>query len=194
MVKIDVGNYNAARIWKLYFTLTAKGDSTAARPHRWSRIIEAGEPEATVALEQLAALAELAPRELVEEPVPSNTSHFDVDNWLQAHGLQAKRSPWNGGWRWKLDDCPFSHAHSDGAYVVQLTNGAISAGCHHNSCQGKGWRELRALVEGREHASALSAPPPGFEQLLQTELQTVMDNLAEELKHEIRVQFDALSA
>jgi hypothetical protein len=193
-VKIDGGNYNAARIWKLYFTLTAKGDSTAARPHRWSRIIEAGEPEATVALEQLAALAELAPRELVEEPIPSNTSHFDVDNWLQAHGLQAKRSPWNGGWRWKLDDCPFSDAHSDGAYVVQLTNGAISAGCHHNSCQGKGWRELRALVEGREHASALSAPPPGFEQLLQAELQTAMDNLAEELKHEIRVQFDALSA
>ena len=193
-VKIDGGNYNAARIWKLYFTLTAKGDSTATRPHRWSRIIAAGERDAVVALEQLAALAELATRELVEEPVAGSTSHFDVDSWLQAHGVQAKRSPWNGGWRWKLDDCPFSDAHSDGAYVVQLANGSISAGCHHNSCQGKGWRELRALVEDREHASTPSAPPLGFEQLLQAELQTVMDNLAEELKHEIRVQFDSLSA
>ena len=35
---------------------------------------------------------------------------------------------------------------------------------------------------------------PAFEEILQTELQTAMDNLAEELKHEIRVQFDALSA
>ena len=39
IVKIDVGNYNAARIWKLYFTVAAKGDSTPQRPHRWSRIL-----------------------------------------------------------------------------------------------------------------------------------------------------------
>ena len=78
--------------------------------------------------------------------------------------------------------------------MVQLTNGAISAGCHHNSCQGKGWRELRALVESRQRSPVESTQPPGFEEILQTELQTAMDNLAEELKHEIRVQFDALSA
>jgi hypothetical protein len=59
-VKVDVSVANAARIWKLYGTLAAKGDSTPDRPHRLARIVAA--PEAvTVAprnlLEQLAALA-----------------------------------------------------------------------------------------------------------------------------------------
>lgn len=40
-VDIDLTVYNAARITKLYGTLTCKGDSTPARPHRRSLILEA---------------------------------------------------------------------------------------------------------------------------------------------------------
>jgi hypothetical protein len=39
-IEIDVSVYNAARICKLYGTLVKKGDSTADRPHRRSRILE----------------------------------------------------------------------------------------------------------------------------------------------------------
>jgi hypothetical protein len=39
-VDIDLTVYNAARICKLYGTMARKGDSTADRPHRRSRILE----------------------------------------------------------------------------------------------------------------------------------------------------------
>jgi hypothetical protein len=39
-IEIDVSVFNAARICKLYGTLVRKGDSTADRPHRRSRILE----------------------------------------------------------------------------------------------------------------------------------------------------------
>jgi len=49
-----------------------------------------------------------------------------------------------------LDECPFSSAHKDGAYCIQFSNGAIFAGCHHNSCGGgsQRWAELRERFEG----------------------------------------------
>jgi len=34
-IKFDVTNSNAARIWKVYGTLAAKGDDNSERPHRW---------------------------------------------------------------------------------------------------------------------------------------------------------------
>lgn len=37
---VDTSVYNAARIWRLYGTMTRKGTNTAERPHRYSRIIE----------------------------------------------------------------------------------------------------------------------------------------------------------
>lgn len=38
--KVDETVFNPARIWKLYGTLAAKGDSTPERPHRVARILE----------------------------------------------------------------------------------------------------------------------------------------------------------
>jgi hypothetical protein len=40
MVDVDRSVSNPARIWKLYGTLSAKGDHTADRPHRIARILE----------------------------------------------------------------------------------------------------------------------------------------------------------
>ena len=77
--------------------------------------------------------------------------------------------------------------------MVQFASGAISAGCHHNSCQGKGWRELRALVEDGVTPS-VGSQPASLEQIFQAELRTTMDQLAEELKQEIRTQFESLSS
>lgn len=39
-VGIDTAVFNPARIWKLYGTISAKGDDTPERPHRTSRILE----------------------------------------------------------------------------------------------------------------------------------------------------------
>lgn len=185
LVKIDVGNYNAGRIWKLYYTLTAKGDSTKERPHRWSRIISVDAPIGIVSethLQQLAAMAPAQP--LPEEPKASST--FDIDAWLQRHGLNAYKSAWKGGWRWKLERCPFSDAHADGAYVVQFANGAISAGCHHNSCKHKTWRDLRTLYESPEAVAPIRPPDLDLQHLIRSELSTAFRGFMQELKAELK--------
>jgi len=61
-VKVDTGVFNAARIWKLYGTLAAKGDHTPDRPHRLARILEAPDQPDVVTVDQLRTLAALAPQ------------------------------------------------------------------------------------------------------------------------------------
>jgi hypothetical protein len=41
LVKIDQAVFNPARIWKLYGTVSRKGDRVPERPHRLARILEA---------------------------------------------------------------------------------------------------------------------------------------------------------
>lgn len=148
-VTIDTTVFNAARIWKLYGTVAGKGDHTPDRPHRQSRIIEAPTELAPVPVEMLKGLAANAPKAEGNNTRQGKTyGDFNLDTWLQQHNITGSKAPWNGGSRWKLDACPFNDAHTDGAFVVQLSNGAISAGCWHNSCQGKNWKTLRELKEG----------------------------------------------
>jgi hypothetical protein len=49
-VAIDLSVFNPSRIWKLYGTLSCKGDSTADRPHRRSRLLEVPEKIGSVLL------------------------------------------------------------------------------------------------------------------------------------------------
>ncbi len=56
-VAIDTSLANAARIIKLYGTMARKGDHTDARPHRWSRVLEAPDRLEVVPIELLEALA-----------------------------------------------------------------------------------------------------------------------------------------
>ena len=60
---------------------------------------------------------------------------------------QARERLVNGGHRYILEECPWNRHTDKAAYIVQLPNGAIAAGCHHNSCQQYGWRELREHYE-----------------------------------------------
>ncbi len=79
-----------------------------------------------------------------------NGAGIDLESWLSTHGLAGHKKPWKSGALWQLDKCPFSDAHSDGAFVGQQASGALFAGCKHNSCKGKGWADLRALFEDPE--------------------------------------------
>lgn len=187
-VQVDVGNYNAGRIWKLYYTLTAKGDSTPDRPHRWSQIITAETPIELVTFDQLQQLADTAPDELVED-MGTSSRKFDVDAWLEKYSIKAVKNPWKSGWCWRLNHCPFSDAHSDGAYIIQFPNGAISAGCHHNSCKGKTWRELRALFEGYESTDPPQDPDLKLRQLIRTEVTLLHRQFLATLRNELRTGF-----
>lgn len=146
-VKVDLGVFNAARIWKVYGTVAAKGDSTADRPHRLARILDAPARLEVVPRECLEAFAALAP------PTPSPPSRGTrgeytldaVERALDARGLTVgKRKSWNGGTLVELEECPWHGAeHSRTARVILHASGAVSAGCFHKSCAGLGWRDLR---------------------------------------------------
>jgi hypothetical protein len=151
-VKIDRTVYNPARIWKLYGTLACKGDDTPERPHRMSRIINAPETPQAVPRELLDRLAAEA-----TEGSPNRGQHngqynggnapFDVAGFIARNNLDvAGPFDWNGGRKWTFNVSPMCEHGDDGPHIEQHANGAISAGCHHNSCAWS-WADLRARFE-----------------------------------------------
>ncbi|NLA31084.1 MAG: hypothetical protein GX880_04605, partial [Methanomicrobiales archaeon] len=150
-VTIDTANHNAARIWKLYGTMSRKGDSTPVRPHRRAAILSVPDEVEAVPVERIQAVADLLPR---DEPARRKGGRgIDLASWLLDHNIAVRSAkPWNGGTLYTLAECPFSGAHKDGAFAIQFANGAVFAGCHHASC-GSGaqrWPELRAMYEKRK--------------------------------------------
>jgi hypothetical protein len=154
-VTIDQKVFNPARIWKLYGTWACKGDSTLDRPHRLSCIIEAPNNLIPVFRELLETLAASIPTLPITEKKthPGNKSKleasFDLERWIIEHNLEVTGpTDWKDGKKWIFPVCPWNSSHTNrSAFIVQLSNGAISAGCHHNSCQGNTWPKLREQVE-----------------------------------------------
>ena len=152
---IDTANFNTARIWKLYGTMSRKGDHTPERLHRKSRIMSVPDSVAVVAVEQLHDLCGLLPAEeqlLAAFPVEIKgyKNITNLSDWLNGRGITVKfQKPYAGGTLFILDQCPFSTAHKDGAYAIQFPSGAIHAGCHHDTCGGgkQRWQELRERFE-----------------------------------------------
>jgi AAA domain len=149
-VNVDLTCFNAARIWKTYYTLACKGDSTRDRPHRLAKILTVPSTLEVVSVELLQQLATMAPEEPKYYGGRANYQHFDVEAWITSRGLEvATTAPWSqGGRKWILARCPWNGDHVNrSAYIVQLANGAIGAGCHHHGCASKGWQDLRLLLE-----------------------------------------------
>jgi len=169
VITVDTANHNAARIWKLYGTVSRKGDNTPERPHRRAKVLAAPEEIEIVPVDRLRHLAGLLPR---EEPRRSkNTAGIDLAAWLAEHGIAVRNTkPYQGGTLYVLAECPFSSAHRDGAFAIQFANGAVFAGCHHASCGGgaQRWPELRGMYEPKrtpkgekkEQEEAPSPPAP----------------------------------
>ena len=154
-VNVDTANFNAARIWKLYGTVSRKGDSTPDRPHRRSRILSAPDDLQVATAEQLRDLAARLPTEAhAQTSAPVETKGYknilNLPDWLREHDIAIKsEKPYQNGHLYILDQCPFSAAHKDGAFGIQFGNGAVFAGCKHTSC-GSGtqrWQELRERFE-----------------------------------------------
>jgi hypothetical protein len=142
-VGIDKTVFNAARIWKLYGTVSCKGDDTSERPHRVSKIIRAPEVLDVVPRELLDALASIAPG---QESSQANTwatfrgdGHFELGEWIKASRLDAiGPEPWQGGRKWIFKTCPWNPDHTNrSAFIIQQPGGAIAAGCHHDGCHGR---------------------------------------------------------
>lgn len=164
--RVDTSVHNPARIVKLPGTLAMKGDSAEERPHRRSRVLVAPPRDRVVTEDQLRKIAAWLP-----EPPPTTASTrpdrnghgpFDLESFIRQHLDVDGPTPWQGGQRWVFPVCPFNSEHRDrSAYLLQFPSGAIAAGCHHNGCQGRSWKDLRALYEPNSGAfvSSVSAPP-----------------------------------
>lgn len=163
-VKIDQGVHNPARIWKLYGTPTRKGDNTPERPHRLSRLLYVPEHIEIVTEEMIKSfIAKHGQTDKLTYSLPSakkprnSREPFDIDDFTARHFPGATWKAWrakgDGAKIMEPDHCAFDPSHTDGAFFIgQLANGALTAGCHHNGCAGKGWDELRELLEGLKPA------------------------------------------
>jgi len=149
-VKVDTTNCNPSRICKLHGTLAQKGANTSSRPHRMSRIIEAPEQIQVTSKDALLMLIAQLPQE-TKKPAAKQSNikaEFDITDWLYRYGFSYKEDIGRDCQIFKLDECPFDHNHRDGdAKIFAYTNGAVAFKCHHNSCKGKTWQDVRVKFE-----------------------------------------------
>ena len=144
VVKIDTKVGNPGRIWKLYGTMSCKGENSPERPWRRSRIIEAPKQLIPVTREQLENLTGFLPEVLRGK---ANGS-VDIERWLEEHNLKvSKIKTWNDGTLYELEECPWNPEHKRTTYIIQFANGGISAKCFHNSCSEQNWFTLRDKLD-----------------------------------------------
>ncbi|MBI4332609.1 MAG: DUF927 domain-containing protein [Chloroflexi bacterium] len=150
-VTIDQRVFNPARIWKLYGTWSRKGDDTPDRPHRPARLLETPGSLTPVPRELLEALAAHLPEASRQESKRPDRKPepFDLEAWIANHGLELLGpTPWGDGRKWIFRVCPWNESHTNrSAYLLQLGNGAIAAGCLHNGCRDRDWHALRDRVD-----------------------------------------------
>ncbi|QBD81137.1 hypothetical protein EPA93_36260 [Ktedonosporobacter rubrisoli] len=169
MVKVDQSVHNPARIWKLYGTLACKGDNTAERPYRMSRLLEVPNQVLTVPktlLEAFAALADSISQ--LEEPEPSRAAErqrsqsrsFDLAQWIQEYNIATYGAQsWQDGTKWLLKQCPFCKECDRSAVLIQFAGGALSYKCQHERCKDKGWSEFRTYYEPEAYERKILAFP-----------------------------------
>lgn len=153
LVNVDTSVFNAARIWKLYGTKACKGENTEERPHRYSKIVEVPENMTIVTPKQLQKLGEVVDtfrNSFFSSQKGKPIKGFDVDEWLKNNDIEvaAKKSWQENSTMYILKSCPWNEAHNDrSASIIQFSNGAIAAKCHHDSCSHENWHSLRLQYE-----------------------------------------------
>ena len=158
-VCIDTSVGNPARIWKLYGTLAAKGESTAERPHRMARLVSVPDRLEPVPVAVLAAFApEPAPavpgeRRAKRTATSAPTGPFDAVAFVESHGFECKTPKRldGGGVLRELRSCPCDRQESK-SFLTIAASGAVGLACQNASCaysRGNGtpgdhWRTFRS--------------------------------------------------
>lgn len=149
-VILDTSVSNAARIWKVYGTLSAKGSSTPDRPHRYSYLASVPEVVSSVDPALLETMANALKNAKAEEFKDYTGEYIaDMQKWLTDRGLTVVSGPRplfaNEGQKWELAYCPFNKAHTKP--IVGLINNRPIYRCLHNSCSAFRWKEFREKVD-----------------------------------------------
>lgn len=157
-VDIDESVFNAARICKLYGTTAKKGANLPERPWRMSEIVYIPEDVKVNDISLFKKVASLLPK---DEPVHTqqyrsgnNNEPFDLERFLNEHGVQYKKETCAKWTKYVLDHCFFNTEHrGKDAAIIQMASGAIKYTCLHNSCQQHTWQEVRQMLDPHAYDS-----------------------------------------
>ena len=157
--KVDQTVANPSRISKLYGTPTRKGENTEERPQRSARWIIIPDTVDIVTIDQIHGVGAMAPIERrsmggvvrgsqVGKLPDWMLSDAGFEQWLADHGVTWRKvSTYNSATRWHLDVCPWNGHTDQSAIILRYPDGRLAANCSHNSCEGKGWAEFRAVID-----------------------------------------------
>ena len=149
-VHCDTKVGNASRICKLYGTYAKKGSNTVEHPWRLAKFWKNPEEIIPNNKEYIEKIAEIYKD---ERPAPSREnnygqSRFDVEDFLNRHGLEYRTVKTGLGTRYILKECPFDTNHKDpDSMVFQYDNGAVEFFCYHNGCSQYHWKDFRLHFE-----------------------------------------------
>lgn len=145
--EVDRTTYNPARICKVYGTIACKGDDTVDRPYRESKVLDSPNIIEPISLELIRKIVKMEVKKEVKNKA-SDDKNFDLEEFINRNNIEIKDTKsWGEATLYSLKSCPWSDRHDDGSYIIQFPNGAISAGCHHNSCSEESWATLREKYE-----------------------------------------------
>lgn len=152
VVKVDRGVFNAARICKLYGTVSNKGDHTSLGPWRLSRLVSTPDRGEVTAAQLLALVGEAKTTPQAVRMAPSAkpvSGGFALEDFLARHGIEYTCDVHERRERFKLALCPFNSDHVNGeAAVFRGGDGKLGFKCQHDSCGDKTWRDVRDLLDG----------------------------------------------
>lgn len=156
-VVFDTTVFNPARICKLYGTVARKGENTAERPHRLSRVLD------------VPANLKIVPREILQKiageytfVVPESSPALenaalqakidDMEGFLNHHGIEftVKQNANSdmGGILFILQPCPFDADHTGSSPAISVSAaGVYGFNCKHNGCVGNNWKKLRNHID-----------------------------------------------
>lgn len=148
---IDKTTYNPSRITKIIGTYARKGDSTKKRPHRQSSVISINKESKILDIP--------LPEKKTEKPAPQNTivcrgteyqtSEQIVADFFKAQGIQYDTKEHEVGTIYNFDrPCFFDSSHEarENSVIIQ-NDGKIIYQCHHNSCKGKTWNDVKSVCQ-----------------------------------------------
>jgi len=149
-VDVDTTNFNAARVWKVYGTVSAKGNDTADRPWRLAALTAIPKEFHYVERQLIETLAR-ALRDSRSDEYKDSTGEYiqDMVKWLSDRGVTVASGPrplfGHDGQKWVLNHCPFDHNHK--GPIVGLVNNRPVFRCLHHSCAQYRWKEFREKID-----------------------------------------------
>lgn len=149
-IEIDKKVFNPARICKLYGTTAKKGSNIEGREWRISKIIKHPAETKENHIEYFKKVAQMYPEDDVKPTIYNNfsTEKFNVEEFLNKHGIKYTKQIINEGTKYILEHCAFDESHKGkDAMVFQRNNGALAYVCLHNSCSQYKWSDFRLKYE-----------------------------------------------